>query len=61
MQDLEERSGGVWRPSPGAIYPALQLLEDQHDRGRDRAVRDVVEDVVAAAADHEDLARATNR
>lgn len=24
---LEERSGGRWRPSPGAIYPALGKLE----------------------------------
>src|SRR3954467_9948245 len=29
IQELEERTGGVWRPSPGAVYPALQLLEDQ--------------------------------
>ena len=29
IQELEERTDGVWRPSPGAIYPALQLLEDQ--------------------------------
>jgi DNA-binding PadR family transcriptional regulator len=29
MQQLEERSGGMWRPSPGSIYPTLQLLEDQ--------------------------------
>lgn len=29
MQDLEERSGGVWRPSPGSVYPALSLLEDE--------------------------------
>ena len=28
MQELAERSGGAWRPSPGAIYPALQRLED---------------------------------
>jgi DNA-binding PadR family transcriptional regulator len=28
MQELAERSGGTWRPSPGAIYPALQRLED---------------------------------
>jgi DNA-binding PadR family transcriptional regulator len=26
---IEERSGGVWRPSPGSIYPVLQLLEDE--------------------------------
>jgi len=29
MQELEQRSGGVWRPSPGAIYPALAPLEDE--------------------------------
>jgi DNA-binding PadR family transcriptional regulator len=29
MQELEERSGGVWRPSPGSVYPALQQLEDE--------------------------------
>jgi DNA-binding PadR family transcriptional regulator len=29
MQELEERSGGAWRPSPGSMYPALQLLADE--------------------------------
>jgi DNA-binding PadR family transcriptional regulator len=29
MQELETRSGGVWRPSPGSVYPALQLLADE--------------------------------
>ncbi len=29
MQEVEERSGGVWRPSPGSVYPALQQLEDE--------------------------------
>lgn len=29
MQQLESRSGGMWRPSPGSVYPTLQLLEDQ--------------------------------
>jgi len=29
MQELEERSGGNWRPSAGSVYPALQLLEDE--------------------------------
>jgi DNA-binding PadR family transcriptional regulator len=29
IRELEERSGGQWRPSPGSIYPTLQLLEDE--------------------------------
>jgi DNA-binding PadR family transcriptional regulator len=29
IQLIAERSGGVWQPSPGSVYPALQLLEDQ--------------------------------
>jgi DNA-binding PadR family transcriptional regulator len=29
MQEVEERSDGVWRPSPGSAYPALQQLEDE--------------------------------
>ena len=29
IQELAERSGGAWRPSPGSIYPALQLLQDE--------------------------------
>jgi DNA-binding PadR family transcriptional regulator len=29
MQEVEERSGGVWRPSPGSVYPALSQLEDE--------------------------------
>lgn len=26
---LEARSGGMWRPSAGSVYPTLQLLEEQ--------------------------------
>jgi DNA-binding PadR family transcriptional regulator len=29
MQEIERRSEGVWRPSPGSVYPALALLEDE--------------------------------
>jgi DNA-binding PadR family transcriptional regulator len=29
ITELTERSGGVWRPSPGSVYPTLQALEDQ--------------------------------
>ena len=29
IQDIAENSGGVWRPSAGSVYPALQQLEDE--------------------------------
>jgi len=29
MQEVQERSEDVWRPSPGSVYPALQQLEDE--------------------------------
>jgi DNA-binding PadR family transcriptional regulator len=29
MQEIEERSGGNWRPSPGSVYPVLAQLEDE--------------------------------
>jgi DNA-binding PadR family transcriptional regulator len=29
IQELAERSEGAWTPSPGSIYPALQLLQDE--------------------------------
>ena len=40
MQEIEARSNGAWRPSPGSVYPALSQLEDeglvraQEDGGR---------------------------
>lgn len=29
ITELAERSGGVWQPSPGSIYPTLQQLQDE--------------------------------
>src|SRR5438045_6623162 len=29
MQNLEDKTDGAWRPSPGSVYPTLQLLEDE--------------------------------
>ena len=29
IQQIAERSGGAWKPSPGSIYPTLQQLEDE--------------------------------
>jgi DNA-binding PadR family transcriptional regulator len=44
IQQITERSGGAWRPSPGSVYPTIQQLQDEglvetdDDRGR-RALR----------------------
>ncbi|GLY33320.1 PadR family transcriptional regulator [Kineosporia sp. NBRC 101731] len=29
MGELTKRSGGLWRPSPGSVYPVLQQLQDE--------------------------------
>jgi DNA-binding PadR family transcriptional regulator len=29
MQEIEERSAGAWRPSPGSVYPVLAQLDDE--------------------------------
>ena len=29
MAQIEERSGGAWKPSAGSVYPTLQLLVDE--------------------------------
>jgi len=29
IQQIADRSGGVWKPSPGSVYPTLQQLEDE--------------------------------
>jgi len=58
MRELTERSGGVWRPSPGSIYPTLQLLQDEgllsseeRDGGRRLfALTDTGREVATAAA-----------
>jgi DNA-binding PadR family transcriptional regulator len=37
MAELKDRVGGGWKPSPGAIYPALlALVETGHVRAADR-------------------------
>lgn len=44
IQELEQRSQGVWRPSPGSVYPTFQQLEDERlvttdDAGSGRVYR----------------------
>jgi DNA-binding PadR family transcriptional regulator len=29
IQEIDERSGGSWKPSAGSVYPTLQLLADE--------------------------------
>ena len=29
IQEIERRSGGLWKPSAGSVYPAIQQLEDE--------------------------------
>jgi DNA-binding PadR family transcriptional regulator len=42
IQIIEERSGGAYRPSPGVIYPTLQMLEElDHAKVEDREGRKV--------------------
>jgi DNA-binding PadR family transcriptional regulator len=39
MREINERSGGVWRPSPGSIYPTLQQLQDEGLVGSEESPR----------------------
>ena len=29
ISELDERTGGAWKPSPGSVYPTLQMLSDE--------------------------------
>lgn len=41
---LEQRTGGMWRPSAGSVYPTLQLLEEEGKvTGRDEGGKRVYE------------------
>jgi DNA-binding PadR family transcriptional regulator len=72
ITELTERSGGVWRPSPGSVYPTLQALEDQGlvtaDKSEGRRVFSLTDDGRTEAdaagdgpAPWEDAARGANR
>jgi DNA-binding PadR family transcriptional regulator len=58
MQAIEERSEGLWRPSPGSVYPTLAQLEDeglirsvQADGARRFEITDAGREHVASRAD----------
>jgi len=59
MREISERSGGVWRPSPGSIYPTLQQLQDEglvtsEDSPRGRRLFSLTDDGRTAATSRED-------
>jgi len=55
IQELESRSGGLWRPSPGSVYPTLQLLEDEglvvREEGEGKRVYSLTDEGRAKAAE----------
>src|SRR5271169_4456070 len=59
IQEIGERTQGVWRPSAGSVYPALQQLEDEglitpaagEDRKRNYTLTDEGRAYVQAHAD----------
>jgi DNA-binding PadR family transcriptional regulator len=61
IQQITEKSGGAWRPSPGSVYPTIQQLEDEglvetdDERGR-RALRLTAEGSTYCAENSDELA-----
>lgn len=56
IQQIGERSGGAWRPSPGSVYPTIAQLEDEGlveaDAAQGRRTLRLTEDGRAYVADH---------
>src|SRR5688572_30368032 len=57
IQQIAERSGGAWRPSPGSVYPTISQLEDEGlitaDQERGRTLR-LTPEGEAYVAEHPD-------
>lgn len=58
IREIEERTGGTWKPSAGSVYPTLQLLADEGlvttETAADRkiyALTDAGKEEAAAAAE----------
>lgn len=58
IQEIEQRSGGAWKPSAGSVYPTLQMLADEglivaEEAGgrKTYALTEAGRDEVAATAD----------
>lgn len=65
IQQIAERSGGVWKPSPGSVYPTLQQLEDEGlvegAEGDGRRVLRLTEEGRTYVAEHPDEMEGTWR
>ncbi|MBI5160637.1 MAG: PadR family transcriptional regulator [Micrococcales bacterium] len=61
IQAISARSGGMWKPSPGSIYPTLQLLSDEgllsSEQVGERKVYSLTDAGRAAAAELTDAER----
>ena len=62
IQQIAERSGGAWKPSPGSVYPTVQQLEDEGlvegTSGEGRRLLQLTEEGRRYVAEHPDeLAR----
>jgi len=62
IQQIAERSGGAWKPSPGSVYPTVQQLEDEGlvagTEGEGRRLLTLTDEGRQYVADHpEELAR----
>lgn len=58
IQRIGERSGDLWRPSPGSVYPALAQLEDEgligpQSSGSERRAYELTEAGRTYVAEHE--------
>jgi DNA-binding PadR family transcriptional regulator len=61
IKALEERSGGTYSPSPGSVYPTLQLLEELGharavDEGGGRKIYEITDAGRAHLAEHRSTA-----
>lgn len=56
MREIADRTDGLWQPSPGAVYPALQQLEDEGlvtaDKAEGKRVFQLTEDGTRYVAEH---------
>ena len=59
MKALEEESKGYYRPSPGSVYPTLQMLEDESyvtvEEAGGKKIYSITEDGAEYLGDNEDV------